>query len=81
MPGPLNLQPSKPEQAGGSSQSRLGSIVSSLRDVYGILKNGLRRYEITEPECQSRIICEIHQKAVGRSSVGSFASSLLDILG
>jgi hypothetical protein len=28
--------------------------MTSLKEVYDILKNGLRRYEITDSDCQSR---------------------------
>ncbi|XP_054167365.1 uncharacterized protein LOC128964753 [Oppia nitens] len=65
-----------------SPQQRIGTLMSSLRDVYGIIKNGLRRYEITDSDCQSRIICEVHQKAVGRSTpLATFTAQLMDIIG
>lgn len=73
---------SKPEESGESAQSRFGTLMTSLKEVYGILKSGLRRYEITDTDCQSRLICEVHQKAAKRSSsIGSITASLLDLIG
>lgn len=73
---------SKPDELGDSPQNRFVTLMSSLKEVYGIFKSGLRRYEITDSDCQSRIICEVHQKAIGRSSsLGTITASLLDVIG
>ena len=53
---------------------------SYIRDAYSILKDGIKRYEVAEPECQARIVCELHQRPVGRS-FKSWANTLLDIMG
>jgi hypothetical protein len=45
---------SKPDHLGDSPQNRFGTLMTSLKEVYDILKNGLRRYEITDSDCQSR---------------------------
>jgi len=43
-------------------------------------KDGIRRYEIGESECQARLVCELHQKAVGRS-FKSWLNTVLNTLG
>lgn len=53
---------------------------SYIRDAYSVLKDGIKRYEVAEPECQARIVCELHQKPVGRS-FKSWANTILDIMG
>lgn len=56
-------------------------LYSSLRDVYSVIRNGLRRYEITDTDCQSRIVCEIHQKIISRNQLlKTFSLSALDVL-
>jgi len=73
---------SKPNQVGDSPQNRFATLMTSLKEVFGVLRTGLRRYEITESDCQSRIICEVHQRAIGRSSaLGSITTSILDLIG
>jgi len=77
----LDSSTTKPDQSANSpSNSRFGTLVTSIKDIYGIVKSGLRRYEITDTDCQSRIICEVHQKAVARS-LRSFTSTILDYIG
>ncbi|OTF81359.1 hypothetical protein BLA29_000787 [Euroglyphus maynei] len=56
-------------------------LYTSLRDVYSVIRNGLRRYEITDSECQSRIVCEIHQKIISHNKLlKTFSVNLLDVL-
>jgi len=83
-----NTKPDKISNTGNSANSptnsvtngRFATLVTSLKDIYGILKNGLRRYEITNSDCQSRIICEVHQKSIARS-YGSVISKIFDLFG
>ncbi|UXI20241.1 hypothetical protein NH340_JMT06184 [Sarcoptes scabiei] len=59
----------------------MDALYRSLRDIYSVIRNGLRRYEITDSECQSRIVCEIHQKIISRNKLlKTFSMSALDIL-
>ncbi|KAH9529316.1 hypothetical protein DERF_003207 [Dermatophagoides farinae] len=56
-------------------------LYTSLRDIYSIIRNGLRRYEITDTECQSRIVCEIHQKIISHNKLlKTFSVNALDVL-
>lgn len=55
-----------------------GGVFSYVKDVFSTLKDGVRRYEISESECQARLMCELNQKAVGRS-FKSWANSLFDL--
>ena len=55
-----------------------GNVANYFRDVLSTVKDGIRRYEVAEPECQARLVCELHQKAVGRS-LKSWATTLLDV--
>jgi len=73
----------QPQISGGPtapSRSGIGGMLSPVKEIYNILKSGLRRYEITEPECQSRLICDIHQKAF-RRSLGPVTTTLFDFFG
>ena len=81
-----NSEPKPSTTSTESAQNRIMPLVSSLRDVFGIVRNGLRRYEITDSDCQSRIICELHQKTIGNSgrsgaSLGSLTAHMLDLIG
>ena len=59
----------------------MDTIVTSIRDVYSVIRNGLRRYEITDTDCQSRIVCEIHQKVVARNKMlKTFSLNAIDLL-
>lgn len=59
----------------------IDSVMVSLKNVYSVIKNGLRRYEITDTDCQSRIVCEIHQKIVSHNKLlKSFSLNALDVL-
>lgn len=62
-----------------ASKAKLG-LSGYLKDVFSTFKDGVRRYEIGESECQARLICEMNQKAVGRS-FKSWANTVLDLLG
>lgn len=56
-------------------------LYHSIRDIYSVIRNGLRRYEITDSECQSRIVCEIHQKIISRNKLlKTFSLNALDLL-
>lgn len=55
-------------------------LSSYLKDVMSTFKDGVRRYEIGESECQARLVCELHQKAVGRS-FKSWLNTVLDTFG
>lgn len=81
-----NSEPKPGSTSTETAQNRIMPLVSSLREVYGILRNGLRRYEITDSDCQSRIICELHQKTIGHSgrsgaTLGSLTAHMLDLIG
>ncbi|XP_015793590.1 probable serine/threonine-protein kinase dyrk2 isoform X2 [Tetranychus urticae] len=43
------------------------SLVKRIRDIYSTFRDGLKRYEISESECQARLVCELNQKVIGRS--------------
>lgn len=55
-----------------------GGVFTYIRDVFSTLKDGVKRYEISESECQARLMCELNQKAVGRS-FKSWANSVFDL--
>ena len=65
------------ENAASKAKQGLGGYI---KDVISTLKDGVRRYEIGESECQARLICEMNQRAVGRS-FKSWANTVLDLLG
>lgn len=65
------------ENAASKAKQGLGGYI---KDVFSTFKDGVRRYEIGESECQARLICEMNQKAVGRS-FKSWANTVLDLLG
>ena len=73
-------QGSNAVKPGEDSNGSRNGILSTLMDVYSVLSTGLRRYEIAEPECQARLVCEVNQKAIGRS-LGGFTATLLDLIG
>lgn len=57
------------------------TLVTSIRNVYSVIRNGLRRYEITDTDCQSLIVCEIHQKIVSHNKLlKTFSLSAIDAL-
>lgn len=59
----------------------LDTVVTSIRNVYSVIRNGLRRYEITDTDCQSLIVCEIHQKIVSHNKLlKTFSLSAIDAL-
>jgi hypothetical protein len=82
----------------------MDAVYSSIREVYSVIRNGLRRYEvtvvlqssiyyltkvliktalnqITDSDCQSRIVCEIHQKIISRNKMlKSFSLNAIDLL-
>lgn len=60
-----------------SGKAKLG-LFSYVKDVFSTLKDGVKRYEISESECQARLMCELNQKAVGRS-LKSWANSVFDL--
>lgn len=55
------------------------ALVKRLREMYSTFREGLKRYEISESECQARLICELNQKAVGRSA-RNWAKVLIDFI-
>lgn len=63
------------------SMRAMDAVFTSLREVYSVIRNGLRRYEITDGNCQSRIVCEIHQKIISRNKMlKSFSLNAIDLL-
>ena len=59
----------------------MDAMFTSIRDVYSVIRNGLRRYEITDTDCQSRIVCEIHQKIISRNKMlKTFSLNAIDVL-
>lgn len=59
----------------------MDAVFTSIRDVYSVIRNGLRRYEITDSDCQSRIVCEIHQKIISRNKMlKTFSLNAIDVL-
>lgn len=63
-----------------STKTKGAGMLGYLKDAFYTLKDGVRRYEIGESECQARLICELHQKSVGRS-FKTWANTILDVLG
>ena len=60
------------------SSKAKGGLFTYVKDVFSTLKDGVKRYEISESECQARLMCELNQKAVGRS-LKSWANSVFDL--
>ena len=59
----------------------MDAVYSSIRDIYSVIRHGLRRYEITDSDCQSRIVCEIHQKVISRNKMlKTFSLNAIDVL-
>lgn len=59
----------------------VASVLGSMQEIYSVIRNGLRRYEITDTDCQSRIVCEIHQKIITHNKMlKTFSLNALDLL-
>lgn len=79
----LSANASSPISASHIEKSLKGmdTVLGSIREIYSVIRNGLRRYEITDTDCQSRIVCEIHQKIISHNKLlKSFSLNALDLL-
>lgn len=56
------------------------NFVKNIHLILMTLKDGLRRYDLSESECQTRLICELNHKAIGRS-LRSWMTILLEFFG